>query len=605
LIGKTLAHYEILEKIGEGGMGVVYRARDQKLGRDVAVKLFPDIWSNDSIRLRRFEREAKVLAALKHPNIAAVYGFHEDNGVHFIAMELVEGQTLTSSITDGGLSLDRLLEIGIPLAEAVAFAHKKSVIHRDLKPTNIMLDPFGRIRILDFGVAALQPVESEIGGEDLTVDALTTDGDVVGTVAYMAPEQLEGQGVDTRADLFSIGVVLYELATGKHPFSGDSPAGIVSAVLRDDPPCLREIRPDLPADLARVVRRCLEKNVDRRIQTATDIRNELEDLREGIRTDEPTHSVDLQKNTRSLAEHYMVITTRHVRQLSTQIPRMIGDSMTYLDNQHDSDVLVVYLHGIGHDQGQYDEVLRKTQFRAVAPTLYGFGPSARARPPLPFCDHNRLVTFLVKEVERRVRPQTIVLVGYSSGSDQALRIAVSDEIDRIRSDGLILLGPGVMPSPGFASGPYSRLTENPSDILRTIQTLSPAAKDLDTWLRLHAYLVHAFGKFGTDIMALREFAQTLIAAYDEDQFFELFRTATKRVPHIRCIFGSDELKDADYILERHIADNVLGDRFSEDMFGTESVNHLRLIDAAVLLPYVEEIVRLAADEPSISIGSLL
>ncbi|MCK5378097.1 MAG: serine/threonine protein kinase, partial [Acidobacteria bacterium] len=313
MIGKTLAHYEILEKIGEGGMGEVYRARDKQLDRNVAVKLLPSAWSSDSLRMRRFEREAKVLASLEHPNIAAVYGFHEDNGVHFIAMELVEGETLASSIADEGLPLDRLLEIGIPFAEAVAFAHKKGVIHRDLKPTNIMLDPSGRIRILDFGVAALLQAESDVDGEDLTVDALTTDGDVVGTVAYMAPEQLEGRSADARADLFSIGVVLYELATGKRPFRGNSTAGVASSILRDDPVSLREVRPDLPADLARVIRRCLEKNAERRIQTATDIRNELEDLREGIRTDEPTPSVGIPETSQTLAEHHMVITTEHVR----------------------------------------------------------------------------------------------------------------------------------------------------------------------------------------------------------------------------------------------------------------------------------------------------
>ncbi|MEN8162662.1 MAG: alpha/beta fold hydrolase [Acidobacteriota bacterium] len=595
MIGKTLAHYEILEKIGEGGMGEVYRARDMQLDRDVAVKLLPDTWSSDSLRLRRFEREAKVLASLEHPNIAAVYGFHEDNGVHFIAMELVEGETLASSITDGGLPLDRLLEIGIPFIEAIVFAHKKGVIHRDLKPTNIMLDPSGRIRILDFGLAVLLQEESDPDGEDMTVDALTTDGEVVGTVAYMAPEQLEGRSVDSRADLFSIGVVLYELATGKRPFRGNSTAGVASAVLRDDPLSVREVRPDLPADLARVVRRCLEKNADRRIQTATDIRNELEDLREGHRTDEPVPSIGIPGTSRSLAEHHMVITTEHVRRLSTQIPRMVGDSMTYLDNQNDSDVLVIYLHGIGGDQRLYEDVLRETPWRAIAPSLYGFGQSARIRPPLPLTDHNLLVTFLMEEVIRRVRPRRVVLAGHSSGSDQALQIVGSAEGVRIHFDGLILLGPGVMPGPGFVSGPYSKLTDDPSDILEAIRTVSAAAKDLDTWLKFHDYLVHAFGKFGTDIEVLRKFAQTLITAYDDDQFFELFRAATERVPQIRCVFSTDEHNDADHVLKRHIGANALGNRFSEEMIVSERVGHTQLIDAAVLLPYVEEIVRVSAE----------
>jgi len=595
MIGKTVAHYMILEKIGEGGMGEVYRARDQQLDRDVAVKILPDAWSSDPLRLRRFEREAKVLASLEHPNIAAVYGFHEDNGVHFIAMELVEGETLASSIIDGGLPLDRLLEIGIPLAEAIAFAHNKGVIHRDLKPANIMLDPSGRIRILDFGVAALLQAESDDDAEGMTVDALTTDGDVVGTVAYMAPEQLEGRSVDARADLFSIGVVLYELATGRRPFRGNSTAGVASAILRDDPISLRDVRPDLPADLARVVRRCLEKDTERRIQTATDIRNELEDLREGIRADEPTESVGVLEISPSLAEHSMVITTEHVRRLSTKIPRMIGDSMTYLDNQRDSDVLVIYLHGIGGDQGEFEEVLQKTPWRAIAPTLFGFGQTARTRAPLSFADHNLLLEFLMKKVLRQVQPRIVVLVGHSSGSDQAIRIGASEEGDRIGFDGLILLGLEVTPGPGFFSGACSRLTDDPADILKTIKAVGEAAEDLGNWLKLHSYLVRTFGKLGTDVGSLRKFARDLIAAYDEDRFFEIFRAATEHVPHIRCVFGSDELDVADHILARHIDDNSLGSRFSEEMIVTVDVGHIQLNNAEVVIPYVEEIVRLSAE----------
>ena len=223
MIGKTLAHYEILAKIGEGGMGEVYRARDLQLDRDVAIKILPKVWANDDPRIRRFEREAKVLASLNHPHIAAVYGFHKENDVHFIAMELLAGETLASSIVAEGLSLDRLLEIGVPFAEAIAFAHDRGVIHRDLKPANVMWDASDRIRVLDFGVAGLRSAESDIDA-DLTLDALTMVGEVVGTVAYMAPEQLEGRAVDTRADVFSIGVVLYELATGKRPFRANSTA---------------------------------------------------------------------------------------------------------------------------------------------------------------------------------------------------------------------------------------------------------------------------------------------------------------------------------------------------------------------------------------------
>ncbi len=590
MVGKILAHYEILKKIGEGGMGEVYHARDQRLDRDVALKFLPKDWAGDSLRIRRFEQEAKVLASLEHPNIAAVYGFHEEEAAHFIAMELLEGETLASSLSGEGLPLSRLLEIGIPLAEAVAFAHGRGVIHRDLKPANVMLSSSGRIRVFDFGVAGLMETESDIDAET-TVRMLTTGNEVVGTVAYMAPEQLEGRKVDARADLFSLGVLLYELATGQRPFSADSIAGVASAILRDDPVPLREVRPDLPADLARVIRRCLEKKPERRLQTATDLRNELEDLRAGIRTDGSAQSTGDSKHSGVLAERRMVITAEQVRRLSLQVPRMVGDAMTYLDNEHDSDVLVVYLHGIGGDQSMFEELLRQTTCRAVALTLYGFGLGTRMRPPLPFTDHNRLVAMLVEVVSRQVRPRILVLVGHSSGADQLLRIVGSELGDSIRPDGLILSGPTVRPGPGFVSGPFSVLTDDPTNILNAIRAVAASANDLDTWLIIHDYLVYSFGKFGMDIGALRKFAQDLIAVYDKDEFFELFRMATERVPQLLCIFSSDEQDDADYTLNRHIGDNVLGDHYSEEMIVMESAGHVQIKDASVLLPHVEEIVR--------------
>jgi len=592
MIGKTLAHYKILEKIGEGGMGEIYRARDPQLDRDVALKLLPEVLSNDSRRVRRFEREAKVLASLTHPNIAAVYGFHEEKGLRFIAMELLEGDTLSSHITEEGLALNQLLDIGIPLAEAIAFAHDKGVVHRDLKPSNIMLDASGRIRVLDFGVAGLRQAESD-GDTDATLEALTREGEIVGTVAYMAPEQLKGQSMDARADVFSIGVLLYELATGVRPFREDSPAGVASAILRDDPTPLRDVRPDLPPDLGRVLRRCLEKNAERRMQTAMDVRNELDDLRAGIRTHAPSHSDGVPDRPWSLAEGNMVITTEHVRQLSVQIPRMVGDSMTFLDNERVSDVLVVCLHGLGGDQTEFEEFLRESPFRSIAPSLYGFGHTARIRPPLPINDHNVLVASLVEEVSRQVRPRIRILVGHSSGADQMLRIVASNVGDAVRPDGLILLGPEVRPTVGFVSGPFSKLTDDPADILNAIQTVAEVADDLDTWLTVHDYLVRSFGKFGRDVKALRQFAQDIIAIYDEDKFFELFRMATERVEHIRCVFSSAERDAADYALEQHIGQNALGDRFSEDMFVMESTGHVQLKNTSVLLPQVDEIVRRA------------
>jgi len=591
LIGKTLAHYKIIGLLGKGGMGEVYRARDQRLDRDVALKFLPKTGSDGPHGARRFEREAKVLASLEHPNIAAVYGFHEEDGAQFIAMELVAGGTIEGDVIEGGLPLSRLLEIGIPLADAMAYAHEQGVVHRDLKPANIMRDASGRIRVLDFGLAGLRQTTSGLA-TDATMDALTTAGEIVGTVAYMAPEQLEGQTVDSRADVFSIGVVLYELATGKRPFQANSTAGVASAILRDDPSSLRELRPDLPADLARVIRRCLAKEVERRMQTARDICTELEDLQNGIRSDEPSASHAIPPTSGSLAENQMTITTEHVRQLSTQIPRMVGDVLTYLDNEKSSEVLIVCLHGIGSDQRDFEEVLRQTPYRAIALSLYGFGPTARMRPPLPYDDHNRLVAVLVEKLKKRLAPRTLILVGHSSGADQIFQVATSPENEGIELDGLVLLGPAVVPGEGRMSGPYSRMTIDPASAFETVRTVSGYADNLDEWLIMHDYLIRSFVKFEANPAALQHYAQTYVDFLDEDSFFESFRTAMDRVKHVRCIFGKDDTRDSDRALERHISDNALGDRYSEEMISIVSTGHIDLKKAAVVLPCVEEIVRL-------------
>jgi TolB-like protein len=276
MIGRTLGHYRITTSIGAGGMGEVYRATDTKLGRDVALKVLPADVAGDPERLERFQREAKALAALDHPNIVTIHSVEETGGVHFLTMQLVEGQPLDRLIPEGGLPVERLLAIGEAIADALAAAHDKGIVHRDLKPANVMVNTQGRVKVLDFGLAKV--VEENPRGADVATALLTRDGVVMGTVPYMSPEQVAGRTVDPRTDIFSLGVMLYEMACGRRPFKGDSSAELASAILRDTPQPLGEIRPDLPADLARAIRRCLEKDPPSRIQTARDVGNELRDL---------------------------------------------------------------------------------------------------------------------------------------------------------------------------------------------------------------------------------------------------------------------------------------------------------------------------------------
>jgi len=275
--GTKLGSYEIQSPLGAGGMGEVYRATDTKLGRDIALKVLPAEMARDPERLARFRREAKALAQLDHPNIVTIYSVEECNGIHCLTMQLVEGQPLDRLIPQGGLPVEQIVEIASALADALAAAHEKGIVHRDLKPANVMVSNQGRVKVLDFGLA------KDVGVADpadatLTSDHRTQAGTVMGTPAYMSPEQTSGRPLDPRTDIFSLGVVLHEMATGQRPFEGGSSAELVSAILRDTPPSVTEARPDLPSDLARIVRRCLEKDPRHRLQTARDVSNEFRDL---------------------------------------------------------------------------------------------------------------------------------------------------------------------------------------------------------------------------------------------------------------------------------------------------------------------------------------
>jgi serine/threonine protein kinase/tetratricopeptide (TPR) repeat protein len=286
LIGQTLAHYRVTAAIGAGGMGEVYRATDTKLGREVALKVLPAEMAANPERLERFQREAKALAALDHPGIVTVYSVEESGGVHFLTMQLVEGQPLDRVIPEEGLPVDRLLEIGTALTDALAAAHEKGIVHRDLKPGNVMVTDAGRVKVLDFGLAKVAATTSpEESSSELLTEVQTREGVVMGTVPYMSPEQVAGRTVDHRSDIFSLGVILHEMATGGRPFEGQSSAELASAILRDVPPRVDEHRPDLPEALVRVVARCLEKDADRRPKNARDVRDLLEAARTGAALD--------------------------------------------------------------------------------------------------------------------------------------------------------------------------------------------------------------------------------------------------------------------------------------------------------------------------------
>jgi hypothetical protein len=578
--GSRLGPHQIVSALGAGGMGEVYRARDTRLGRDVAIKVLPQhLTSSDGARAR-FEREARLISGLSHPNIGALYDIGCEGSTDYLVMELIEGETLADRIARGPMPTADVLRIGAQIADALDAAHRAGVVHRDLKPSNVMLSRSGA-KLMDFGLAR-GGGPARVGsssGHALTqaptvVGALTTEGSLVGTFQYMAPEQLEGRDADARCDLWALGCVLYEMATGRRAFDGQSQASLISAIMKDEPRPMQQLATMAPMHLDLAVRACLAKDPDLRWQSARDLAIALRwPWNEIAASGKPSSGVPI--------ERHMVVTTSQVRQLSAKNPRLVGYPLAFMDNQVVSERLVVLLHGVGADDGRFETVLRTSRYRAVAVTLVGFGRAEAYRPILSIDDHSRVLRMLLRELVGECRPRQIVLVGHSGGSDQFLRMVHHEDGAGVDIAGIVALAPNVSLETCFATRVYANMdASNPAGTLATLKGLAADVQSLESWLVIQSYLSQSLIRLGANLEPLKRYAREIMEPFQKpgDPLADWYRSARQRVPVVRLVFGNEEAAAAEALLARHLDDNVLGDDFTSESFVIEPVHHLTLLE---------------------------
>ena len=487
----------------------------------------------------------------------------------------------------------------LQIADALARAHGEGIVHRDLKPAIVMLGKSGA-KLMDFGLARTNSpgsfAASSLGSTSplskspTIAQPLTSAGTLLGTFQYMAPELLDGGEADARSDVWALGCVLYEMATGRRAFDGATQASVISTIMKEEPPPFVEAAPLIPASLAYAVRACLAKDPERRWQSARDVAIALAGaLSEDTRA-APSTSIGVR-------ERQFALTAEHVRQLTDRNPRLVGYPVHYIDNRVDSDALVVFVHGVGAHSSRFAEVVRRSRERAIAVDLVGFSPNDRHRPVLGIDDHSRVLRSLLREFVAERPPRQTLLVGHSAGADQILRMIHGEGGAGVEVTSLIALSPNVSLATCFASRLFAKMdATEPGRVLAVLKTLGSDIDSLEVWLAAQSYVSETFMKLGTDLEPLRRYSADIIAPFEElgDPLSDWYRAARDRIPFVRLVFSREEQDDAETLIARHLENNVLGDAFTVDSLVIEPVSHLGLLDPDLIARHVRDAMKAGA-----------
>jgi Protein kinase domain len=541
-------------------MATVYLARDVKHDRHVAIKVLrPDL--AHSLGPERFLREIHIVAKLQHPHILGLIDSGEAEGMLYYVMPYVTGESLRVRLArEGEMPISEAVWVLREIADALAHAHGQQIIHRDIKPENVMFSSRHAL-VADFGIARAVT-------EAATAGPITATGIVVGSPAYMAPEQASSDPqMDHRADIYAFGVLAYEVLTGVPPFTAPTAVQLVSAHMTRPPDPLSRHRPGIPDALEDIVIRCLAKRPADRFQRADEIVARMDALLTG-----PLSEMVGTTQEHAVAPSKFRITEGLARRLDRQAfdPRMVGDSMEYLDNHARSDTLVCFLPALGLDAAEYEEHLRVLPWRCVAVTPFSHEPMRHRRYTLSLNDHFTLLRHFLRHVEERTAARRVLLVGFSSGADAVMRFASARPGGGARIDGVLSLGCNISIETCFVTSMLARMSSrHPERLLADLRSVGESATELDTWLTVHTYLVAMLRKFRAAVDPLRSLAREVVRPFEaggESPFNQWYRDASANIPVVRCVFDDSELHRAfvSSVVLGHPDSNRLGDRYRED-----------------------------------------